>query len=134
MNTIPQFCTLDGAAAISLRLESVTLRTLGACDTIHARTHNHDYEIFLLDPESGRSLVRGGKYFAEPTEATVNGSIFGGGMLMMGWLGVGLRMEIHTGELCLVTSPVESLRVAQMRAEPEPMRVEQPLAVAEAVH
>jgi hypothetical protein len=68
---------------------------LEACDTIHVRTRNSDYEIFLLDPKSGRALVRGGEYFAEPVEATVSGSSFGGCMLKMGWIGVGLRMEIN---------------------------------------
>jgi hypothetical protein len=131
MNTIPRFCTLDGASAIALQVEGVTLRTLGACDTVYARTHNHDYEIFLLDPESGRAMVRGGKYFVEPTEVTVSGSTFGGCMLKVGWLGVGLRMEIYTGGQCLVTSPIESLSVAQICAELEHTNSEQ-LATAEA--
>lgn len=132
MYTIPRFCTLDGVRAISPQLEGVALRTLGACDTIHVRTHNHDYEIFLLDPQSGRALVRGGKYFAEPTEATINGSTFGGCMLKMGWLGVGLRMEILSAGQCLVTTPVESLCVTQMQAELENLSSEQTVACAAA--
>ena len=85
--------------------------TLEACDMIHARTRNSVYEIFLLEPKSGRALVRGGKYFAELVEATVNGSTFGGCMLKMGWLGVGLRMEIYANGQRTVTSPIQSLRV-----------------------
>ncbi len=114
MYTIPQFCTLDGATGISPTLEGVTLGTLEACDMIYARTRNSDYEIFLLDPESGRALVRGGKYFAEPVEATVSGSTFGGCMLKTGWLGVGLRMEISVDGVRTVTSPIESLRVERV--------------------
>lgn len=116
MYAVPRYCTLDGASAISAKLEGVTLRTLGPCDTIHARTYNHDYEIFLLDPASRRALVRGGKYFVEPTEVTVSGSTFGGCMLKLGWLGVGMRMEIHAAGECLVTTPVESLRVTRVCA------------------
>jgi len=52
-----------------------------AFSTIYVRTHNSEYEIFLLDPESGRALVQGGRYFAETLEATVCGSTFGGCML-----------------------------------------------------
>jgi hypothetical protein len=111
MYTMPKFCTVDGATEISDELEGLTLRTLEACDTIHARTHYSDYEIFLLDPVSGRAMVRGGEYFTEPVEATVSGSTFGGCMLKMGWLGVGLRMEIYVNGQRTITSPVQSLHV-----------------------
>jgi hypothetical protein len=111
MYTILRCCDVDRAAEISPLLEGVTLTALEACDTIHARTRNSDYEIFMLDPESGRALVRGGEYFAEPVEATVSGSSFGGCMLRAGWLGVGLRMEVYANGQRIVTSPVQSLSV-----------------------
>ena len=111
MYTIPRYCDLEGVSEISPLLEGVTLTALEACDTIHVRTRNSDYEIFLLDPKSGRSLVRGGEYFVEPVEATVSGSTFGGCMLKAGWLGVGLRMEVFVNGQRTVTSPVQSLRV-----------------------
>jgi hypothetical protein len=111
MYTIPRYCDLDGVVEISPLLEGVTLMALKACDTIHVRTRNSDYEIFMLEPRSGRALVRGGEYFTEPVEGTVNGSTFGGCMLKMGWLGVGLRMEIYANGQRTITSPVKSLRV-----------------------
>jgi hypothetical protein len=117
MFTIPRFCTLDGAASISSKLEGVTLRRLEARDTIYARTNNHDYEILLLDPDSGRAMVKGGKYIVESTEATVVGSTFGGCMLKVGWLGVGMRMEILAGDQYLVTTPLESLRVVRVSSD-----------------
>src|SRR4030095_3172467 len=94
MYTIPGYCDLDGVVEISPLLEGVTLMTLKACDTIHVRTRNSDYEIFILDPRSGRALVRGGEYFAEPVEGTVSGSTFGGCMLQMGWLRGRRRGEV----------------------------------------
>jgi hypothetical protein len=111
MYTVPQYCTLDETIEISDELEGVTLQTLKPCDTIHVRTYNSDYDIFLLEPESGRALVCGGEYFAQPVEATVNGSTFGGCMLKVGWLGVGLRMEFSASGQRIVTSPVQELRV-----------------------
>ncbi|HEY9434108.1 MAG TPA: hypothetical protein VI260_21830 [Blastocatellia bacterium] len=111
MYTIPRYCSLEEVTEISPLLEGVSLTTLEACDTIHVRTRNSAYEIFLLDPNSGRALVRGGEYFAEPLEAAVSGSTFGGCMLKAGWLGVGLRMEIYVNGQRTVTSPVQSLRV-----------------------
>src|SRR5262249_10221184 len=88
-----------------------------ACDMIQARTRNSVYEIFLLDPKSGRALIRGGVHFAEPVEAIVCGSTFGGCMLKVGWLGVGLRMEISANGGRTVTSPVQSLRVERIDFE-----------------
>src|SRR6266508_2219673 len=111
MYTIPRYCDLDGVIEIGPLLEGVALTALEACDTIHMRTRNSDYEITLLDPKSGRSLVRGGECFAEPVEATVSGSTFGGCMLKAGWLGVGLRMEIYANGQRTVTSPIQALRV-----------------------
>ena len=128
MSTIPKFCTLEGATEISAGLKGVTLAALGTWDMIHAQTNNSDYEIILLNPGTGRALVRGGKYFAVPTEVTLNGSTFGGCMLKMGWVGIGLRMEIHAGGRCLITTPVESLRV-EAHSRPEHARPEQVNAV-----
>src|SRR5262245_66663354 len=107
MYAIPRYCDLDRVIELSPLLEGVALMTLEACDTIHVRTRNSDYEIFLLDPKSGRAIVRGGEYFAEPVEATVSGSTFGCCMLKVGWLGVGLRMEIYVNGQRTVTSPVQ---------------------------
>jgi len=111
MCTIPQNYTLDKIIDMSNRLEGVMLRNLKPCDTIHARTLNSDYEIFLLDPEAGSALVRGGKFFTEPREAIVSGSNFGGSMLKLGWIGLGLRMELSVNGHHIATSPVEELRV-----------------------
>jgi hypothetical protein len=91
--------------------DKVEVEILKPCDTIHVRTQNSNYEIFLLDPETGRALVRGGKYFTEPLEAILNGSNFGGSLLKPGWLGHGLRMELFVNEQFIRTSPIVELRV-----------------------
>ncbi len=117
MYTIPRNSTLDGVTEMSPALEGIILKTLEACDMIQARTRNSVYEIFMLEPKSGRALVRGGKYFAEPIEATVSGSTFGGCMLKIGWLGVGLRMEIYVNGQRTVTTPLQSLRVERVDFE-----------------
>src|SRR5215475_14573626 len=114
MYTIPRYCDLDGVIEISPLLEGVALMALEACDTIHVRTRNSDYEITLLDPKSGRALVRGGECFAEPVEATVSGSTFGGCMLKAGWLGVGFRMEIYANGQRTITSPIKSLSIERV--------------------
>jgi hypothetical protein len=114
MNTIPIYCSLDSVTDISPTLEGVRMGRLEACDMIQAQTRNSIYEIFLLDPKSGHAIVRGGEHFAEPLEAIVSGSTFGGSMLKMGWLGVGFQMEILANGQRTVTSPIRSLRVERI--------------------
>ncbi|MFN0088557.1 MAG: hypothetical protein ACKVX9_24420 [Blastocatellia bacterium] len=111
MQNIPRYCSLDGFTELSATLDGVALRTLAQFDTVCARTQNNDYYLFLLEPESGKVLVQGGRYFEEPIEATVSGSTFGGCMLKMGWLGIGLRIEFCAGGQRIVTSPVQSIRI-----------------------
>lgn len=111
MHNIPRYCSLDGFTELSCSLEGVTLRTLAPFDMVCARTLNNEYYIFILEPETGKALVQGGRYFSEPIEATVSGSTFGGCMLKMGFVGVGLRIEICAGGQRIVTSPVKSLRI-----------------------
>ncbi len=109
-STLPS-CTSVETLEFSDELEGITLQTLRPCDRIHVRTCNSDYDIFLIEPESGRALVRGGKFFAQPVEATVSGSTFGGCMLRVGWLCEGLQMEFNANGRAIVTSPVQELRV-----------------------
>lgn len=111
MHKVPRYCLLDGFTELSCSLDGIALRTLAPFDMVCARTLNNDYFIFLLEPETGKALVQGGRYFEEPVEATVSGSTFGGCMLKMGFVGIGLRIEICSGGQRIVTSPVKSLRV-----------------------
>jgi hypothetical protein len=112
MITMPQCRTVDEVIEISDRLEGVELQTLAVHDTIYARTCHSDYQILLLDPESGQARVQGGRYFVEPVDATVSGSTFGGCMLKLGWLGIGLRIEIYANGRHILTSPLQSLQVS----------------------
>lgn len=114
LHSIPRYCSLDGFAELS-SCDGVALRILSPFDTIRARTLNSEYYIFLLDPDSGRALVQGGRYFKEPVEAVVSGSTFGGCMLKMGWVGVGLRIELCFNGQRIVTSPVRSLHLERDR-------------------
>ena len=93
-------------------LTNVTLTELSPFDTIWARTANSDYRFFLLDNTTGRALVEGGLQFVEPIEATVAGSTGGGTNFKLGQIAVGSRMEIWTNHSLLITSPVQSIRVA----------------------
>ena len=108
---LPHDSSLESLSEIRQSLEGITLRTLAPGSTIYARTRHNDYRILLLDPESGQALVQGGRFFAEPTEATVMGATMGDYGIELGWICVGLRLEISLDGQPILTSPVQSLRV-----------------------
>ncbi|MCI0391073.1 MAG: hypothetical protein MOB07_20190 [Acidobacteria bacterium] len=114
MNSIEYFpaeLETDSLKEIEPGLTGVDLRTLAPLDTVGVHTCNSDYEIILLNPESGSALVQGGPFFARPREAIVNGSTYGACMLEPGWVGVGLRMVISAYEQPIITSPVQTITV-----------------------
>ena len=117
MSISPRFFSLERSFEFS-EPEGVTLRALAPFDTLSVATCNSEYQLFLLDPETGRVLIRGGRFFAEPAEAVVNGATFGGGRLKLGWVGVGLPMEISVNGQLLITSRVCSLRVEHEQDRP----------------
>jgi hypothetical protein len=89
----------------------VELKTLNRYDAIIVRTANSLYRIFLLDPETGRALLEGGRHITEPVEAIIIGSSFGGSVVRTGWIGVGLRIDAWAGDKYIRTSLVKSLRL-----------------------
>ena len=96
--------------------EGVELKTLSPFDTLCVRTRNSNYQIFILDPSTGRALIEGGCYFPEPTEVTVYGSTLAPSTYKVGWIGKGLRIEFWAGGKVASTSPVESFRVEHASA------------------
>jgi len=102
-----------------MNVPGVALETLAPYDTIQVQTLNSHYGIFLLDPATGRVLVEGGTYFREPREAVVYGSNFGGSSLKVGWIGIGMRIEMWAHDHLISTSPVQSFYVQHL-SDPEP--------------
>lgn len=89
----------------------VMLQSLSPFDSILMRTYNSDYHILLLDPKTGRALVEGGSYLAEPSEAFLRGSMVPGSEFKAGSLAVGSRVEIWIDEKVFITSLVKSVHV-----------------------
>jgi hypothetical protein len=80
-------------------------------DTILLETHNSDYRIQLLDPQTGRALVEGGSYMLEPSEVLLRGSAVPGSEFRGGEICVGCRVEMWVGDRVFITSPVKSIEV-----------------------
>lgn len=89
----------------------VTLTSLKPFDTILLQTHNSDYRILLLDPTTGRSLVEGGNYLVQPTEALVRGSAVLGDAFKGGEICVGSRLEMWVDDRVFLTSIIKSVHV-----------------------
>ncbi len=89
----------------------VALNSLRQFDTILVRTMNSDYRILLLDPNTGRALVEGGHWLAEPTEGLVTGSKLYGSLYKPGSIAVGYRLEMWVDEKIVSTSQVQSISV-----------------------
>lgn len=89
----------------------VKLDSLNAFDTIVLRTHNSDYRILLLDPQTGRALVDGGTYLVGPSEALVRGSSVPESGFKGGEICVGCRLEMWVDERAFITSPIKSIEV-----------------------
>lgn len=101
---VPRAATLDGFVAASSATEGIMLRDLDPLTTLLVRTCNSLYRIVISQDTA--VFVQGGQFFPEMTDARLDGSSFGGSFLKMGWIGVGLRMEIWAGGQRIVTSPV----------------------------
>ncbi len=104
---VPRVATLDGFAAASAAAGGISLRDLDPLTTLLVRTCNSRYRIVIS--QNTAVFVQGGRFFPRMTGARLEGSSFGGSFLKMGWIGVGLRMEIWAGGQRIVTSPVREI-------------------------
>ncbi len=79
---------------------------------LKVRTQNTLYHLTVLSPGESKVLVQGGP-FAEPVEASLG---YGGGLLKMHWIGLGVPLEILRENGAVMTSPVRSVQ-AETRLE-----------------
>jgi hypothetical protein len=87
----------------------VDVRMLEPLTAVTVRTRNSTYELIANGGTS--MIVRGGRFFPDATRARLEGSGFGGTMLKMAWIAVGLRMEIFANGQRIITSPVRDITV-----------------------
>ena len=99
--------TLDGFAKATDAVQGVYLRDLEPLTQLVVRTCNSEYHILVS--ADGEVLVEGGRFFDRPTPAVLEGASLGGSFLKVGWIGVGLRMEIRDESRRIVTSPVRHI-------------------------
>ena len=110
-SVVPKQCTLDGFVDAVSDRDGIGLREVEPLGTLLARTENSVYRIIPLEVGSSRILIQGGRFFPEPTEVRFAGSGFGGSFLKLGWIGLGLRMEILWDGQRIITSRIRAVQI-----------------------
>lgn len=120
--TGPPRYTLDAFADELADNEGVDLLDLAPMTTLVVHTAHSAYRIMVLQDTT--VLLQGGPCVPEVTIAHLRGSGFGGYLLKLAWIGVGLRMEFLVDGKRFVTSTVRAITTEDdPRAEPHPPRV-----------
>ncbi len=93
-------------------ISGVHLRRLPPFTTLVVRTMNSVYRVVItLGPEV---YIQGGVFFRDPTRVFVDGATTGG-ILKIGWIGVGLMVHIRSAGQRIITSPVRAITTEQQR-------------------
>lgn len=104
---VPRAATMDGFLAASAASDGLSVRDLEPLTTLYVRTCNSSYRIVIAHQSA--IFVQGGRFFPDATDARLEGSSAGGTLLKLGWIGVGLCMEIWAQGRRIITSPVRSI-------------------------
>jgi hypothetical protein len=92
--------------------DGIQLDELPELESLAVRTWNSVYEQIVGCAHTGDVLVRGGRYFPVFTRVQLLGSSAGGSFLKRLGIYAGLRLEFLIDGRRIITSPVESARVA----------------------
>ena len=111
VGVVPPHCTLEGFALEPGCVDGVALEALEPDTVLIVRTRYSSYRLVVLDGAERRVLLTGGSHFPESTEVRVDGATAGGSSLKIGWIGVGLRLEMTAGRRRITTSRVESVTI-----------------------
>ncbi len=106
---VPRHCTLDGFARETSGHRGVEVAHLPPLTRLNIWTQNSFYQMTLLDPHESKAIVKGGRFFAEPSDVHFCGSSYGGTLLKMSWIGIGMRLELLSEGRRIITSPVLSV-------------------------
>lgn len=106
---VPRVATLDGFVDAASACGGVSVLDLEPLTVLRVETMNSVYRIVISQRTA--VFVQGGQFFPETTAAHFAGSTFGGSLLKIGWIGVGMRMEICGDDGPIVTSPVRRIGV-----------------------
>lgn len=99
--------TLDGFVAAATGGTGVALGAIEPLTSLVVETRNTRYHIIVR--RSDEIVIQGGAFFPDPTLARFEGASLGNSLLRLGWIGLGLRMEIRANGQRIVTTPVRTI-------------------------
>jgi len=108
---VPRRCTLSGFTEETAHRQGLHLGRVEALTRVEIETRNTLYRLTVVEPDQWKVVVRGGRFFPCDTKAYLCGSGYGGSLLRVAWIGVGLCCEFAAEGLRVVTSPVRDFRV-----------------------
>ena len=91
-------------------VDGMQVDALRDLDMLIVRTMNTVYEITVVTARTGEVIVRGGKFFPQPTRAVILGSSLGGAFLKLRGIYCGFALEVYACGTRIVTSAVQSVR------------------------
>jgi hypothetical protein len=109
--TVPRVATLDGFVDAASALRGINVLDLEPLTELRVETTNSLYRIVVSQRTA--VFVQGGRFFPERSAAHLAGATFGGSLLKIGWIGIGMRMEIWGDDGPIVTSAVRRITVEQ---------------------
>lgn len=89
----------------------IDFRTVPPGSSLVVDTSYSRYHIVKVNEPGTNALIQGGYYFPDETKVRIEGSAFTGSLLKIGWIKVGLHMEISAERERIVTSRVRSITV-----------------------
>ena len=108
---VPRNRTLDGFAREPGCAHGVALQSLGAGTRLTVNTRNTRYQVVILDPVTRQVTVSGGLTLRKGIQGRLEGATAGGSVVRLGWIGVGLRMELSTDDRRITTSAVRTVTI-----------------------
>jgi len=96
--------------------DGIAIQSLEPGTTLIVQTRNSEYRVVVLDGTDLDVIVMGGQLFQDATRVRLGGATAGGSLLKIGWIGVGLRVELSVGGRRIITSPVRSITTEGVRA------------------
>ncbi len=103
------FSYCEDSAPQNDRVTGIDLRSLPAGTAVVVDTRHSRYRFVMLDDGGRNALVDGGSCFPRATPARVEGSTLGGSLLKVGWIVLGLFVELSFGGKRIITSRVRSI-------------------------
>jgi hypothetical protein len=108
---VPESIRTAAHGRLGEAIDGIDVRALPKGAELVVETQNSRYRLIKLDGTEWNALVQGGRHFRLITTARVEGSTRGGSLLRIGWIGLGLFLELSVDGKRIVTSRVRSISV-----------------------